>query len=43
MTPDTEYELRVRTYGYTDADCLGSGDEFNPLFEVNAFQMPNPY
>ena len=43
LTPDTDYEVRVRTYGYLGEECLGSGDEFNPMLEVNKYGWANPH
>jgi len=37
MLPEIEYELRVRQYGYLNMNCLGSGDEYNPLKEVDRY------
>jgi hypothetical protein len=43
LAPGQNYEFRVRRFGYTGADCLNSGPEFNPLQEVNRYNVPNPY
>mmetsp|Transcript_3027 Transcript_3027/g.3550 ORF Transcript_3027/g.3550 Transcript_3027/m.3550 type:complete len:440 (+) Transcript_3027:282-1601(+) len=43
LVPETAYEIRVRRFGYTGADCLNSGPEFNPMLEVNRYNEPNPF
>jgi len=37
MLPEIEYEFRIRQFGYVDGNCLGSGDEYNPLKEVDRY------
>ena len=34
LTPDTEYFLRINKLGKLGADCMDTGDEYNPLYEV---------
>lgn len=43
MAADAEYEMRLRTYGYKSVECLGSGEEYNPLLEVTGKGTINPH